>query len=192
MIDYLQRETSSKLSTTVYFFCDHRDPNKQSFQNLLHVVVKQLLDQDHSCFSDAKYWRKERIDGQNSVPKPLTIPEYCKFIQQLCSRWDSVSLIVDALDECLGLDLFVGGLTDLIAASNIKLAVTSRQNVELKRVLDPFAKHQISLVDHMREDIHSYLVAEVKSRKAMGKLKLRQENLDSWIVVALEEKADGM
>jgi hypothetical protein len=156
------------------------------------VVVKQLLDQDHGCFHDAKYWREEKESDKSLVPKPLSILEYCKFIQQLGLRWKSVNLVVDALDECAYLDRFVEGLGDLIAMSNIKLLVTSRQNVELKRMIDPISTYQISLVEHMREDIHRYLVAEVKSRIVVGKLKIREKNLENWIVVTLEEKADGM
>jgi hypothetical protein len=181
-------------SHTVYFFCDHRDPSKQSFQDLLYVIVKQLLD-DTLSFQDAKYWYDENrklAKERNEVPKPLSVVEYCILIKRLCSRWNSVNIVVDALDECTELKDFTLGLANLIDYSNIRLLVTSRETVDLRRELIPLAAYHVPMVDHMRNDIQNYLSGEVRTRIAAGRLKIREKSLEDKIIVALEAKADGM
>jgi hypothetical protein len=101
--------------------------------------------------------------------------------------------MIDALDECSFLSAFIGGLKSLIVAkSNIRLLLTSRHDVELKRFIAPITTYQLPVIEHMRVDIWTYLSAEVESRIALGLLKLRQESLAAEIVTALEERADGM
>lgn len=168
----------------------------QSLQDLLYVIIKQLLDQKSACFEDAKYWYEERLrnvsDPQSTAAKPLSNSEYVKLISQMCSRWESMSLIIDALDECVGLDSFVGGLKGILSGSNVRLLLTSRHDVNIKRVMEPMADFQVSVMDKMGGDIETYLWAEVHRRIANGTFKFKQKGLDSLVVTALTEKADGM
>jgi hypothetical protein len=176
IIDYLQNTTANSF-TVIYFFCDHRDPGKQSLQDLAHVLTKQLLDRDIACFKEAKLWREERLPGSKTLAKPLNILEYIEIIQRLCSRWESVSLIVDAVDECTGLDDFIRGLESLIANSNIKLLLTSRHDIELIRAIYKIAGYKLAMTEYMEHDIETYLNFEVKNRIALGSLKLKQQSL---------------
>ena len=196
IVDHLQQISTSGSECVLYFFCDHRNPNVQSLQDLLHVVVKQLLDRNPACFEDAKYWYEERLrtvaGPHTSAAKPLSNSEYIKFVNQLCLRWESVSLVIDALDECVGLDAFVGGFKDILGGSNVRLLLTSRHDVDLKRGIEPIADYQISMMEKMGEDIETYLSTEVQYRIACGILKFKQKGLDALVVTALMEKADGM
>jgi hypothetical protein len=168
----------------------------QSLQDLLHAVVKQLLDQNPACFEDAKYWYEERLrtvaGPQTSAAKPLSTSEYISFINQVCLKWASVSLIVDALDECSGLGSFVSGLKNILGGSNVRILLTSRYDVDIRRLLEPIADYQISMMENMFNDIETYLITEIKRRIAHGTLKFKQMGLDARIVAALIEKADGM
>ena len=191
----LRQASIAGRTCVVYFFSDHRNPNMQSLQDLLHVIVKELLALNPTCFEDAKYWYEERlrtVAGDTTAAKSLSTSEYIKFINQLCLRWESVSLVVDALDECVGLDSFVGGLKEFLGGSNVRLLLTSRHDVELKRVLGPIADYQISVMENMSEDIETYLVTEIQHRVASGTLKFKQKGLDTLIISAIVEKANGM
>ncbi|KFY35817.1 hypothetical protein V494_05576 [Pseudogymnoascus sp. VKM F-4513 (FW-928)] len=195
VIEHLQQVSTPPSTCVIYFFCDHRIPNMQSLQDLLYVIVKQLLHQSPGCFEDAKYWYDERtrpLDGPRAAAKPLSTSEYIKFIQQLCLRWESISLIVDALDECSRLDTFVDGLRKLWSGSNVRLLLTSRHDVDLMHAIEPIADYKVSLVENMRNDIDIYLTTEIRSRLALGTLKFKQKGLEASIVSALREKADGM
>jgi hypothetical protein len=76
--------------------------------------------------------------------------------------------------------------------AKIKLFLTSRDEVELVRLVSPASSHHLALKEFMRSDIGTYLTHETATRLAQGTLKLRQKSLASDIVAAIEEKADGM
>ncbi len=103
-----------------------------------------------------------------------------------------MSLVVDAIDECSNVQSFVAGLESLTSRSNIKLLVTSRNEVETELAMTPLAKFQMCLPEHMKDDIHTFLTNETQNRVKQGSLKLRQKELAGDIVAALEAKADGM
>jgi len=194
-IEYLQQNFATEY-TILYFFCDHRDPSKQSLQDLLHVAVKQLLDTNDSCFTAANAWREERHPTSKNrskpIVQPLTTSEYIELVQRLCRCWKKVCLVVDAVDECSELTTFVNGLESLRKDSNIKLLLTSRHDIELIRAISPISGYKIAVTEHMQEDIQTYLASEVQSRIAHGSLKFKQKDLDLLIVDALKKNADGM
>lgn len=167
----------------------------QSLQDLLYAIVKQLLDQNPTCLEDAKQRYHERtrgVEGPKAAARPFSVSEYIRFIQQLCLKWESVSLVVDAVDECSGLDTFVDGLRNLWSGANVRLLLTSRHDVDLKRAIEPIASYKIALVENMKNDIEIYLKTEIRKRIAAGTLKLKQKELEELIATALEAKADGM
>ena len=168
----------------------------QSLQDLFHVIIKQLLDQNLACFEDAKYWYEKSLrtvaGPQSTAAKPLSASEYVKIISQMCSKWESANLVIDALDECADLDWFVGGLRGVLGGSNLRLLVTSRHDVNIKRIMEPLAEFQIPIMEHMGHDIETYLRAEVHRRISLGKFKFKQKGLDSLVVAELMAKADGM
>lgn len=191
-IRYLMRTSTSSGSAVLYFFCDHRDPNKQTIRDFFHGIIKQLLDKDINCFEDAKAWRNEKTTGSLSAAKSLVNSEYVDIVRKMCSRWSSVSIVVDALDECTDLSTFVGDLVALKAASNTRFLLTSRHDIEVVRAIQPLADYTIPISDYMRSDIKIYLKTEIKDRIAKKSLKLRESWLEAEVATSLEAKADGL
>lgn len=178
----------------LYFFCDHRDPSKQSFQDLLHAVVKQLLNANPDCFRDAQARYHEAtgaVDGETKAAQRLSTADYMDLIKQMCSHWMRVNLVVDALDECVNLSEFVDGLSEL-SKSNIRLLMTSRHDLSSRQAISQIARSSMSLVEHMATDIDAYLREEIATRLATGSLKLRDSSLAGQIVVAVKMKANGL
>jgi hypothetical protein len=168
---------------------------KQSFQDLIHSVLKQLMALNPACFLIAREWRDERIqtdDGSMPIAKPLSSSEYVMFIARLCSLWSRVDLIVDALDECSEVDTFISGFKSLMSGTNLNILLTCRAEVEIGLAVAPIAKYQVSLIYQMKDDIRQFLRAEVERRVSLGVLKLRQKGLNMLIVEELAKKADGM
>ena len=193
MVNHFQQSVSEAGTCAVlYFFCDHRDPGKQSFHDLLRILVKQLLDGKHECFAEIKAWRKEKNIDSSAVPKPLGNSDYVDVIRRLCAKWDFVNLIIDAVDECADLNTFMSGIASIVANCNINLLLTSRHDVELVRAIEPIAKYKVPVEENMRDDIHSFLVAQLNKRTTEGTLKLRDKSLEDIIAGELEKKADGM
>jgi len=102
-------------------------------------------------------------------------------------------MVVDALDECADRSGFLDGLMSFLKEKGkFKLLLTSRQEVDLDRLIDPIASHRLPLKDYMGSDIKSYLNAELRTRIEEGALKLGRESLITDIAAAIEKKADGM
>jgi len=145
---------------------------------------------------DAKKYYHERLQktlGQQSTPAKLSLDENVTFIKQLCSRFETVFMVIDALDEASDVYALLEGLKSFRhEVGNIKFLLTSRQEVELERLITPIMSHRLALRDHMRSDIRSYLRADIRKRIAQGTLNIRRESLVEEITAAIEDKADGM
>lgn len=192
-IEKLQAEPIFDESLMLHFFCDRQDPHKQSLQDLLHAIVKQLLDQNQACIAEAKRWRDERVMSIGSaISKPLALSEYISLIRKLCLGWKRVVLVIDALDECSDVDQLVDGLMVLAGGSNLRLLLTSRFDVEMQRAIEPLASLQVSLSECMQDDIRTYLISETRTLIARRTLKFRSSDLEQKIVSELAKKADGM
>jgi len=193
-IHHLRQQSPN--DAVLYFFCDHRDPGKQSIQNLLHVIMKQLLELDDGCLVAADSWRKQKQPAPKLRPsspiQPLAVSEYIELLCFLFRRWERVYLVVDAVDECDDLNKFVNGLQSLIANSDLQLFLTSRHDIELIQAISLIATTKMAAADYMEADILLYLSSEVEARVAQKALKLRQNDLSLLIVEALRKNADGM
>jgi hypothetical protein len=130
VIEHLQEKDTGD-RTTLYFFCDHRDPAKLRVQDLLHTLIKQLVGRNVVCLERTKSFRDARKSG--TIAKPLTVDEQTEMVKSLCSLWTSAFLVVDALDECEGLESVVSTLSKLMKGSNVQVLVTSRYSFDLVR-----------------------------------------------------------
>lgn len=196
IIKHLQSSAAPLARNIIYFFCDRRIPGRQSFQDLLHVIIKQLVERDVKCFKAAAQAYDELKSSQKDPDSPLiplTSFQYIKLIQELLGNWPSTNLVVDALDEANEASNFIEGLSSITrGVSNLKILVTSRYEAELVRSLEPIVKYQISLVDHMQNDIEMYLMTEIERRVASGAIKFREPGLDIEIFNAIKHRTDGM
>jgi hypothetical protein len=178
-------------SITIYFFCDHRDPEKRGFQDFLYTITKQLLDEVPQSFQDVKTWFKSRQPDMTTA-KSITASEQTQLIRTICKRLTSVYLVVDALDECINPRDFIDGLKTLMAKSNLKTIITSRPEIDLERVLKPISGYLVDMQEHMWHDIQGYVQAEIDTRKASGFLKYRDDALNKEILKSIISQSDGM
>jgi hypothetical protein len=159
-------------------------------------MMKQLLDMDDDSLAAADSWRKQRHPGSrsrsSSFIQPLAIPEYIELLCSLFIHWERVVLVVDAVDECVDLTMFIDGLQGLAKNSDLQVFLTSRYDIELVRAVSPIATTKMAVAEHMEADIHIYLRLEVEARMAQKSLKLRRKDLGLQIVEALRKNADGM
>jgi hypothetical protein len=181
-----------------YFYFDFRDINKQNRRDLLLSLVTQLSDQSHRhCdilnglyLRHASGAQKPSEDELIQCLKDmLTLPD-----QQL------VYLIIDALDECpdtSGLPSPREQVLDLMkeliepSSPNLRLCVTSRPEIDIRRALEPLTSLGVSLHDQsgQRRDIIDYVTSVVQSDPKMGRWRDEDKNL---VIETLSERADGM
>lgn len=134
---------------------------------------------------------------QKDINKRLKLDDLESLLHSVSTHFGRTLIILDALDECNDLDLFVERLKQLnsssIKSTNIQILVTSRHEINLERLLLSHAKFHLKLSKaDVLNDIHTYVSAEMDARISSGKLKLRQPNLRTDIISSLTARADGM
>ena len=181
-----------------YFYFDFRDINKQNLRDLLPSLVTQLSDQSHRhCDILSNLYLQHGSGAQ----KPSE-DELIQCLKDMITLPDQqpVYLIIDALDECPDtygmpspreqvLD-FVNELVELFSP-NLRLCVTSRPEIDIRRVLEPLTALRVSLHEQsgQRQDIINYVKSVVQSDAKMGRWRDEDRNL---VIKTLSERADGM
>ena len=181
-----------------YFYFDFRDINKQNRRDLLPSLVTQLSDQSHRhCDILNSLYLKHRSGSQ----KPGE-DELIQCLKDMLTLPDQqpVYVIIDALDECpdtSGLpsprEQVLGLLEELVelSSANLRLCVTSRPEVDIRRALEPLTSFRVSLHEEsgQRQDIIEYVTSVVQSDLKMRRWRDEDKNL---VIETLSDRADGM
>lgn len=193
IVQHLQAKVLDSKSGLVYFYFDHRDTAKQSFQSFIHSGLDQLLSQSSACLDDIKALHTRKENTLNQSPNQH---ECLLLFKDFTLHFEKVFIIVDALDESNEIERLVEGLSVIIdmfeSATRAQILVTSRHEVEIQTLMEPIATSKFSLTANIGDDISRYVTAEVHSRVLARKLKLRSPSLEELIIQALSEGSDGM
>ena len=181
-----------------YFYFDFRDIDKQNRRDLLPSLITQLSNQSHRhCDLLNRLYLKHR----NGEQKPSE-DELIQCLKDILTLPDQqpVYLIIDALDECPDtsgmpspreqvLD-FVKKLVEL-SLSNLRLCVTSRPEIDIRRALESLTSLRVSLHEQsgQRQDIVDYVTSVVQSDAKMRRWRDEDKNL---VIETLSDGADGM
>ena len=181
-----------------YFYFDFRDINKQNRRDLLPSLVTQLSGQSHRhCDILNDLYLKHRSGAQK--PSEDELIQCLKHMVTLPDQ-HPVYLIIDALDECSdtsGLpsprEQVLNLLEELVALSspNLRLCVTSRPEIDIRRALESLTSLRVSLHEQsgQKQDIIEYVTSVVQSAIKMRRWRDEDKNL---VIKTLSEKADGM
>ena len=181
-----------------YFYFDFRDINKQNRRDLLPSLLTQLSDQSHR-HCDILNGLYLRLGSGTQKPSEDELIQCLKDMLTLPDQ-QPIYLIVDALDECPDtygmpspreqvLDL-VNELVEL-SSPNLRLCVTSRPEIDIRRVLEPLTSLRVSLHEQggQRRDIVEYVTSVVQSDVKMGRWRDEDKDL---VIKILPVRADGM
>jgi NACHT domain len=189
---------AAELATMAYYYFDFRDVKKQDLYGLLSSLLSQL-----SAKSDSFYEVLSQLysDNAGGIRKPDSdaLTECLKDMLRLPGH-GPIYIIIDALDECPNIsrtpsarEELLGLLENLIDLNlpNVYLCVTSRPEVDIRRVLDYPTSFQISLHNErgQKEDIIEYIKYFVHSDQHMREWREEDRKL---VIDILSERADGM
>ena len=180
-----------------YFFFDFKDTAKQDAHAFLSSVLVQLSSQSDSfCnilleFYSAHQRGSEQPSGgalMQCLEKMLKVPSNIPLF-----------LIVDALDECPDISGVRERVLKLVVElvglhlSNLRICLTSRPEVEIRKVLEPLTStsNRISLHDEdgQKKDVANYITSIVNSDQ---KIMTRREKDKELVVKTLSNRADGV
>ena len=184
-----------------YFYFDFRDVDKQILQNLLPSLLTQL-----SSHSDPRHDILSRLyyahDRGERKPSDRAMVECLKEMLSLeaLGRQGPTFIILDALDECPITSSIPSPREEVLELvdelvnlhlPNVHICVTSRQEHDIRVVLECLTEHPVSLHDEsgQQEDISKFIASFVLSNRRMKRWRDEDKNL---VIKILSEKADGM
>jgi NACHT domain len=179
------------------YYYDFRENQKKDLRGLLSSVLFQLCDQSDSYYNTLSTFHSAHRDGAQS-PSNDDLVRCLKGLFNVQGA-PPAYLIIDGLDECPTSALsspreeVLSLLEHLVGAQlpNLRICVTSRPEVGIKRVLEPLTFRSISLHDEsgQMEDIENYITSVVNTNRKMQRWTHEHKQL---VIDALTERADGM
>ncbi|CAG7956665.1 unnamed protein product [Penicillium salamii] len=166
-----------------YVFCNFRLKDQQSVEHMLASILKQLA-QRQSPLPESVKSLCERHELTRTRP---SLEELSKCVQSVMATYRTVSLVIDALDECQKLNdcqnIFIGHLVEIQKTSHSKMLVTSRP---IPEIAERFRGQELEI--RAREsDVESYLYGRI-SQTGSEILKLHKKE----IATKITECVDGM
>jgi hypothetical protein len=185
-------------ASMTYFYFDFRDANKQGLRDLVCSLLIQLSAQSarHCDILSNLY---SAHDEGKSQPSDSDLAKCLKEMVTVPNQHPTY-LIVDALDESPNTPgsprervlQLVRELVE-ICVPNLRICVTSRPEIDIRKVLEPLTSRRVSLHDQsgQKEDIADYVRSIVysNSEQFMGRWRSEDKEL---VVKTLSERANGM
>ena len=181
-----------------FFYCDFREEQKTQLRGLLSSLLFQLCNQSNSYHDILSVFYATHDHGMQS-PTDDKLLRCFKNLLELPGQ-APIYLIIDALDECSDSSSLpspreeVLNLLEELAESrltNLRICVTSRPETDIKLILEPLARHSISIHDEtgQMEDIENYIRSVVNTDPKYRRWKEEDRRM---VIDVLTECADGM
>lgn len=175
-----------------YFYCDYKDQMTQEPHGILGSLAQQISKQDEQSFEKLRGFHANHGQGRKE-PIPYDPRLLRNLIKDMITNYDSTTIIIDAIDECVG---NVRDVTELLTSlgettgdTNVKLLLLSRDEFEIRELLD--TTPQISIAAE-NCDLRLYVGYEIEERIRKNKLRIKSPSLKEDIVKRLIDGAEGM
>ena len=181
-----------------YFYCHRNEEPRRDPKVIMASIVKQLTVPFLPRMPEqvVKSYDKRVQDGFASGC--LEAPECRDLIVSLIGLYSKVTVVIDALDEVPSdeRDMLLDELKIILGSSpNVKIFVSSRNDVDIRLQLEQKPYHYIDATDN-KSDIERFVQREVgraieKKKLLYGRLVLN-DDLTKEIIQTLAKKANGM
>ncbi|KAG7009377.1 hypothetical protein G7Y79_00002g004920 [Physcia stellaris] len=171
-----------------YIYCNYKDRENQSLQNLLSCLIHQLLLQKpHALIHSVEAMR----EGHKATGTSPSVAEYVKVLEIAASHFASMSIVVDALDECSEDNDVRRNLISVLLELTpvVRLLITSRDIPKIRRQL----QNAIHVKVKAREDdILRYIDTRIKRSEQLLIHVNKDRSLQDLIRRNVASKAGGM
>ena len=190
-VEYLKENTQNAHVGLAYFYCDYKELQKQIPSKILCTLLCQLAGKNQIIFHRLQTFFQDR-HKENPANSPGFDELRGNFADFVEDSYDSILLVIDALDECTQRDCIARALKTIHdSCPLVKILVSSRQEQEISAVFDHLPNFRITQ-KHMAPDIASFVKAEIADRIKSKRLKIRKPELQQTICDKLISKANGM
>ena len=184
---FVINECSEDLNTrpsapVLYFFFKATDNDKNS----VLAVTRSLVYQLYSLFPARLSADIVSLKDDSGKDNALSDQRLWNLLVKHAKDTADLTIVLDALDECDGVDVLLGRMILLLQCCPPKIFVVSRKEENIARVLEDYPNIVITH-DDIEADIHSYIVAEIGNIS-----RFRGRPVQQRITSALSLGHDGM
>lgn len=174
-----------------YYYCDSSDPRSLEARNVIGTLVKELLEQ----IAITNILKQELISLNKPGIRVAESDELLPILLAVLRHFSKAYIFLDGLDECRKEErLTILSMLNRVFRSDglvVKIFVTSQQEVDITVSLKEFSRLEVS-PHKISSDISSYVKGTVRSSIESGDLLVQTACLESDIISALVDGAQGM
>lgn len=174
-----------------YYYCDSSDPRSLEARNIIGTLVKELVEQ----IAITDILKQELISLNKPGIRVAESDELLPILLAVLKHFSKAYIFLDGLDECRKEErvTILSMLNRVIRSDGpvVKIFVTSQQEVDIAVSLKEFSRLEVS-AHKISSDIGSYIKGAVRSSIESGDLLVQTACLESDIISALVDGAQGM
>lgn len=199
VIDWVKKglETNANDEAFAYFYCNKQDPSRSDPKKILRNIIRQLATGPWIVLGSNtvvhktvhELWGAAQRQGISS-----TFAEWEACLLTLVNTYPRTTIVLDALDECDGLQRqdLINLLTKLATPASdarpVKVFVSSRPQEDVRRSLDIYPIIQMQ-EKHNAQDIATFVRAKIAGHRRWSKM---PQEFQKEIVEELLEKSGNM
>jgi len=185
--DYLRRHRASSSVEVAFLFCNYKRQAEQTLEIMLPALLKQLV-QPQPGIAAPVMELFEAFQKHNTIPSISQIQEALKTV---IMSYDTVFLVVDALDEYSTKDRDPGQLIDTLRklqadTSRLRLLFTSRFISDISQRLQPCLTLEIRARE---EDVTAFVAGQMSRLPPCIR---RDKDLENQVMATIILAVEGM
>lgn len=190
IIEVLQQLRSTHSINLGFFYCKHKDSQRNTFNAVARTIIAQLLTQNQDLLP--YLFEKASTSGEIVLGSPKSIRET---LETALKSSGKVYIVIDGLDECESQEkkAIIQWFQSVVAAlpdhesDSIRCLFLSQDDGEVGKGFSKTPAIRIRRED-TKEDIQQYI--NIWSKKIQEKFDLQDSKRED-IVAAVVERADG-
>lgn len=197
VVDYINKSIDTSVNALIYFYCvrDTAEPERAEPGQILMCLARQLAyHQPSSTVRTEAVERYENFTLGGTQARDLGIDDTLDLIAELAADLVSLTVVIDAIDECNGISTLLGHLRTIMGRNKqVRFFLTSREGKEISTWLKTVQHREIQIGKNLG-DITSFVQSEIEKNPKLIQLFSRNvsPDLKEKVIQILTEGAQGM
>jgi hypothetical protein len=187
VINFIRTEYIDANMGIAFIYCNYKEQPDQTSVNLISSLLRQLAMQKPFILDNLASFH-EKHSSKNTRPN---ISELLRELQSAASSFDSVFIIIDALDECSEENGSREGLLENLRAlpEKVHLMFTSRPHIRIDR---SFPDTQELKIIASTDDVRTYVDSRISQTPMLDRIMKKRPDIRDMVKKTVPEKSDGM
>ena len=167
LINHLQGSASTDHGVILFYMFNALDNDKRTPLSAVCSLIYQLLSEpavvDEPLFRDIYRYKATKSGQEKADDFAFLWSAFAKHSQAL----STLTIVVDALDECENREAMLSAITKLLKSSKIKVIISSRREPDITRVLESFLQIRFGSKEN-NVDISSFLTSQISRNSILN------------------------